>query len=485
MESVHYGFDYWPHLAGVAIVVVNVLISIHLLLRKQDPRAAVTWLGVVWLAPLFGAGLYWTFGVNRIQRRARLRFGQRQSVVLGDRRAAVVPDDLRRLLPPDRDYLVHLAMLTERIASQPLMVGNRIVPLVDGDSCYPAMLAAIDAAHQSISLATYIFGNDPWGRRFRIALRQARERGVAVRVLIDAIGARYSLPSIVEGLRRDGVRVECFMPSWLPWRFRYFNLRSHRKILVVDGQVGFTGGMNILAGAVLSKRPRHPVHDLHFRVEGPVVAELQRAFADDWQFTTGEVLDGSDWFPVVAEAGTAVARGISDGPDEDFDKLRFTILGALSCAHRTIRIQTPYFLPDRELVMTLRVAALRGTRVEILLPERSNLRMVQWATTAGLDELLASGCRILLVPPPFDHSKLLVVDDTWTLFGSANWDPRSLVLNFEFNVECYDPHLAVALARLFETKLATARELRLADLAGRPLAARLRDRIFRLFSPYL
>ncbi|MGD2063509.1 MAG: phospholipase D-like domain-containing protein [Nitrospirota bacterium] len=485
MESITRLTEYWPHLVGTVTVTLDLVTAAHILLRKEDTRAAVGWLGLVWLAPLVGALMYWTFGVNRIKRRARLLFAQRMPVTLPECNAAVAPAALHEILPTDRRHLAHLAELTERVTSQPLVAGNRIIPLVNGDAAYPAMLEAIRDARRSVSLTTYIFDNDRWGRRFRTALRDARRRGVEVRVLIDAVGARYSFPPVAWGLRRDKTPVARFMRSFMPWRFRYFNLRSHRKILVVDGRLGFTGGMNIRAGAVLEEGPRHPVQDLHFRVQGPVVAELQRAFADDWLFTTGEALGGDRWFPELAPVGQAVARGISDGPDEDFDKLRFAILGALACAHRCIRIQTPYFLPDSDLVTGLRVAALRGATVEILLPERGNLRMVQWASTAGLGELLNSGCRVFLAPPPFDHSKALVVDDAWTLLGSANWDPRSLVLNFEFNVECYDPEVATAVTRLFEEKRVASRELKLAELAARPLAVHLRDRAFRLFSPYL
>jgi cardiolipin synthase len=255
--------------------------------------------------------------------------------------------------------------------------------------------------------------------------------------------------------------------------------------LVVDGTVGFTGGMNIRAGNVLLDEPPHPVQDVHFRVEGPVVAELQAAFAADWRFTTGETLAGPRWFPELESCEPAIARGISDGPDEDFDKLRFVILGALACARESVRIATPYFLPDNELASALRVAALRGVDVKILLPEANNLRMVKWASTAGLQELIFSGCRVFLSPPPFDHSKLVVVDGGWVLFGSANWDPRSLALNFEFNLECYAPELAAEVTRTFEAKRALAREVSLEDLAGRPPLARLRDQAFRLFSPYL
>jgi cardiolipin synthase len=439
----------------------------------------------VWFAPILGVCLYWAFGINRIKRRARLLFAKRGTQELPEQAFAVAPQELAGTLPAELGHLVNLAELTERITRQPLMAGNRITAMIDGDQAYPQMLSALEAAQQSVSLSTYIFDNDRWGRRFRASLRSAVVRGVSVRVLVDAVGARYSFPPIVWGLRRDRVPVASFMRSLTPWGFRYLNLRTHRKILVVDGRIGFTGGMNIRQGNVLADRPRAPIRDLHFQVEGPVVSELQGAFADDWRFTTGEVLAGPAWFPPLAPVGDAVARGIADGPDEDFDKLRLTLLGALACAQRSIRVVTPYFLPDPEIETSLRVAALRGVDVRILLPEKNNLRMVGWASWAGIGPLLDSGCRVCLSPPPFDHSKLMVVDDAWTLFGSANWDPRSLVLNFEFNVECYDSALASEATNWFDQRASQGIEIRAEGLARRPALVRIRDRAFRLFSPYL
>ncbi len=476
---------YWPHLAGAATLGATLATAVHIILHKDDTRAAAGWLGLVWFAPILGVCVYWVFGINRIKRRARVLFAGRDTVELPEQPSAVAPGALREFLPEGQRHLVHLAELTERITRQPLLGGNRVTLLVDGDQAYPQMLAAVETAECSVSLSTYIFDNDRWGKRFRVSLRAAVARGVEVRVLVDAIGARYSFPSIIWGLRRDRVPVARFMRSVTPWGFRYLNLRTHRKILVVDGRLGFTGGMNIRAGNVLGDRPRHPTRDLHVRVEGPVVAELQRAFADDWKFSTREALVGTAWFPRLDPVGQAVARGISDGPDEDFDKLRFALLGALACARSSVRIATPYFLPDMEIETSLRVAALRGVDVRILLPEKNNLRVVQWASTAGLAPLLESGCRVFLSPPPFDHSKLTMVDDAWTLFGSANWDPRSLVLNFEFNVECYGPVLATEVGEWFDHRLSASQELRSEDLARRPALARFRDCAFRLFSPYL
>ena len=182
--------------------------------------------------------------------------------------------------------------------------------------------------------------------------------------------------------------------------------------------------------------------DLQVRVEGPVVAQLQGAFAEDWLFTTGETLDGPQFFPALGSAGGVLARGIPDGPDEDFETIRWLLLGALATARDRVRIVTPYFIPDAALVTALDVAVMRGVSIDVIIPERGNLRVLQWAQTAQLWQVLERGCRVWLSPPPFDHTKLMVVDGAWTLLGSANWDPRSLRLNFEFDVECYGAELA-------------------------------------------
>ena len=263
------------------------------------------------------------------------------------------------------------------------------------------------------------------------------------------------------------------------------NLRNHRKILVVDGATGFTGGMNLRQGNLVAQHPAQPVRDVHFRVAGPVVAQMQEVFAEDWQFTTGESLRGRAWFPALEPRGPVIVRGISDGPDEEFEKLTAVILGALSCAHKSVHIITPYFLPNGPLVSALNTAALRGVTVDIILPQENNLRWVGWASMAQLWQVLEWGCRVWLSPPPFDHSKAMVVDDEWSLIGSANWDARSLRLNFEFNLECYCPKLAARLRSIFEAKRRKARQVRLEDVDRRSLPVRLRDGIARLFSPYL
>jgi cardiolipin synthase len=263
------------------------------------------------------------------------------------------------------------------------------------------------------------------------------------------------------------------------------NLRNHRKILVVDGRVGFAGGMNIREGSLLSTNPRKPVQDLHFRVEGPVVAQLVATFLDDWEFTTREALEGPGWYPRLEKAGDVIARGIADGPDLNFDKARYCLLGALACAQSSVRIVTPYFVPDARLITAMNVTAMRGVSVEIILPEKSNLALVQWASTAQLWQLLRRGCRVFYSPPPFDHTKLMVVDGAWAFIGSTNWDARSLRLNYEFDIECYGEQLIAELSLLVDARREAAREITLADVDRRSLPIKLRDGVARLAAPYL
>ena len=477
---------FWPYLVAMATFIVILATAAHILYKKHNTRAAAGWLGLVWFAPILGVCLYWMFGVNRIQRRAKLRFADKQSVSLPEMEAAVFSPFIEHICGDmEKNGMVQLSRMTDKLTRQPLLQGNRITPLVNGDEAFPRMLSCIEEAQHSIALCSYIFDNDSWGKTFQTALSDARKRGVDVKILIDGIGARYSFPPITWRMRRQGLNAAEFMKTLLPWRFQYFNLRNHRKILVIDGRIGFTGGINIREGNYLADNPSHPVQDLHFQIEGPVVAELQRAFAEDWTFTTREVLKGEKWYPHLDPQGEGVARGISDGPDEDFDKLRMVLLAATATAQSSIRIITPYFLPDADLVTALRIAALRGVEIEILLPASSNLRMVKWASDAGLEELLRDGCRVYLTGSPFDHSKVMVVDQSWVLLGSANWDSRSLALNFEFNVECYDSHLAESIEVIMQEKKSTARELTLQEILSKNLFLQLRNRFFRLFLPYL
>ncbi|HMP80068.1 MAG TPA: phospholipase D-like domain-containing protein [Pirellulaceae bacterium] len=472
----------WPYLIVTITIVIAGFASAHALLYKRDPRAAIGWVGYIWFVPLFGSLMYLWLGINRIKRLAKLLRSQPH---LPDPPTADCQIETLKVLDQYRHLdLVQLAHAGNQLARHPLLGGNQIVPL-GRDVALPEMLQAIERAERSITLLTYIFDNDELGRKFVAALEGAVARGVEVRLIVDDVGTKYRRPSIVHVLRKTRIPFAIFMPRLAPYAFPYANLRNHRKLMVVDGKLAFTGGMNIRQGHIAELSDPQAIVDLHFRVTGPVVAQMQHVFAEDWNFCRGEPLNGELWFPKLTATGEMMARAIPDGPDEDLDTLRLIIMAGLTCARQSVLVATPYFLPDMSLIAAINLASLRGVQVDILIPERGNLRLVQWASTAMLWQVVQRGVRIWLTPPPFDHTKLMVVDRVWTLLGSTNWDPRSLRLNFEMNIECYHEALGESAAAMLEHKISQSRQVTLEELDGRSLIRRLRDGAARLFSPYL
>jgi len=382
---------------------------------------------------------------------------------------------------PTRRALINLS---DAVTRRPLSCGNAVKVLYNGEQAYPAMLDAIRCAQESIFLCSYIFKADRSGKLFVKELAAATDRGVDVRVMIDAFGQYYAFAKVRHLLKQANIPYAVFMPPSLA-RSLYLNMRNHRKLLVIDNAVSFTGGMNICDKhlAKIKNNPRRAI-DLHFRFEGPVTNQLRDAFMEDWHFATEEKRKPRNW-PMPQVAGKACCRGISAGPNEQHEKLNWILIGALACAKSKIRIMTPYFIPTRAQLAAINAASLRGVKVEILLPEKNNLPYMAWATNAFLFELLEHNVAIYYQPAPFVHSKLLLIDDEYVLIGSANIDPRSLRLNFEFNVEIFDAATVSELSDHFDQSRAKSRQVNLSDVDKRPLPLRLRDSFCKLFSPYL
>jgi len=475
--------EYWPHFFFALSLVLGTAAAVHAAMTKHDVRAAIAWVGVVVFSPMFGPLLYFIAGVNRVRRERRSHRRDDAEV------SYFVPGGSPRELdvkPVAGPQFASLKILGDKVSVFPLTGGNAIAPLDGGDQAYPAMLQAIRRARRSIALQTYIFDSDPVGREIAQALIEAHARGVEVRVLIDAIGSTYSRPPIHRMLTRGGVRTALFMSKVLTWRLPYANLRSHRKILVVDAREGFTGGMNIRAGFTAAHTGGRPARDAHFRLEGPVVSQLLANFFRDWHFTTGEDLNGHQAFQAgFAPAGDVLARCVPSGPNRTLGSTHDMLLGALAVAQRRVCIQSPYFLPDQPLIGALATAARRGIQVDIVIPGTNNLRLVNYAMTAQLDQVIRTGCRVWRARGPFDHSKLLAVDGAWCYVGSSNLDPRSLRLNFELDVELYDPATARWIESRIDRLIADARPETLATLAAQPFVKRLRNRVIWLASPYL
>lgn len=474
----------WHWLLLITEIIAATSALLHVIIRKNDPRAAGYWVALIALVPLLGPLLYLLFGINIIR-----RSGKRYREMAGMSGDSVL-DAMSHVLPEWETEVqampgfVHGLKTLSRLS---LVGGNTVEPLRNGDETMPAMLAAIESAQKSISLLSYIFEIKGVGMKFVDALERAVKRGVEVRVMIDDAGTRYGWPPVTGELRKRGVTVHRFMPNRFIGRLLTMNLRNHRKLMVVDGYTGFTGGLNIRQGNMLLESPDHPVQDLHFRVQGPVVSQMQRMFAEDWHFCTGEWLTGEAWFPELDMPGDVSAIGLPEGPDADNQTISFAIATALNEAKKEVRIITPYFLPPEPIFSALITCVLRGVKVRIITPSggANNIPFVHWASRTFYAPLLRRGIQIFESEPPFDHSKVMVVDGIFSMIGSTNWDPRSLHLNFEFNLACFDDQLAQRLNHEFDQKLALSKPVTLEELAAQTWLERFRNGIARLFVPLL
>lgn len=473
-------FSSFDIVALVTAHLISFAAAGHVLLTKRDPRAALGWTVALVFLPVAGLIVYLIFGIGRAQSRAEKIMRRKADI---SRQYAQVEDRLKdtTLTLPEAQ---ELANLSKKLTGMPLCGGNEITPLHNGDEAYPAMLAAIEAARQHVFLSSYIFNYGVAAREFIGALDAAHKRGVDVRVLVDGVGSLYSWRKPVKILAGLGVKTTRFRPIRLfPPNFS-INLRSHRKVLVCDS-TGFTGGMNISDGNLLklTKKKKDKIQDVQFRCRGPIVSELRRAFLLNWSFCTGE------FTPIApldeSEHGSCACRVIVDGPGNDGDALNDIICGAINMAHKTVTIMTPYFLPTSTLMAALRSAGQRGVDVRVILPGHNNLAYMSWAIERILPELIRAGVRVWHQAPPFAHTKLLAVDGFYSLVGSANMDSRSLLLNFEMNMEIYDRAFHDRLAGFMLSTLAKGYEVTLAELNALSVAARLRNAAIWIFSPYL
>ena len=447
-------------------------VTLHALITKRDVPTAIGWIGFAWLSPYFGALLYVCLGINRVSRRARRIFRSGKAAVS-------VPNDRHLHISKNE----RLQMAVGKITGQDISTGTISKILHNGDEAYPLMLEAIENARSSIALSTYIFRADKLGMRFVEALAGAHRRGVVVCVLIDGIGGGYMRSRAYHQLRKRGVPVARFLHLALLWKMPLLNLRLHKKLLLVDCEKAFVGGLNIGADNLLVEESEAPVLDTHFQIEGAVLQQVMKIFHDDWYFATSEVLNGACWNRTEIDTDGQLARAIASGPDQNVDHLMLVLLSAINSARRDIKIATPYFLPDEVVLTALQLASLRGVAVNLVIPAVNDHHVMAWATNAHVRPLLLMGCNLWRSPMPFDHSKLMTVDDDWCLIGSANWDARSLRLSFELTVEFYDAKVVRQLNNIIDQKC--TERITLAEIDGRGRVIKVRDAAARLLMAYL
>ncbi len=457
-------------------VVMAVLASGHALLNKADSRAAFGWISLCVILPLGGPVLYVIFGINRVNAAARRHYVTK----LGKDSTNTLTE------PPGTDFRP-LSMVGERVVGKGLSSCDEVLMLQNGEELYPAMLEAIAQAERHVLLCTYIFDRDETGLRLVEALAAAVARGLEVKVIVDGLGEWMSLRRIGPVLRQHAIPFTRFNPITLFPPALNINLRSHRKMLIVDNRFAFTGGANI-GDRHLAAREDNPdrVMDLHFRLRGRIVDELEWAFRRDWHYCLGtrDIAPFHHTNPNRADA-PVWSRMVLDGPNKSLDRLNDLMLGVISAARTRVWIMTPYFLPTLDLVGALIAAHLRGVDVQILLPGENNIKPAHWASRNILRQVLSVDITVAYQPPPFIHTKLMLVDGHYSLIGSANMDPRSLRLNYELAVELFSPACNQQFSAYFSAHRAQATPVTKAEITQRSLPARVRDSLCWLFSPYL
>jgi cardiolipin synthase A/B len=473
-----------PAIPQWLIAVVGYLIALiailRIVLQRREPTATLAWVLSILFLPYLGVLLYLLIGRHRLKRRVKQRHARAHEIQPElERLGAEIASSDPGTQPHDR-----LVRLAHRMDCRPPTFGNQVKLLHDADRKYLALEEAIRGATQHIHLLYYIFQPDDSGLRFRNLLCQKAKEGVQVRMLTDGVGS-FGIDNFMVPLVEAGGEFAEFLPAtrlMKPWKI---NLRNHRKIVVVDGTIGFTGGVNIGDEYTGRKRKVGYWRDTHLQLEGPSVTQLQEIFAEDWFFATGKQPMDESWFPTPKEAGPSMVQVIASGPDTDILPIQRMFFAAVTEAQHRILLTTPYFIPDESMIMALQTAALRDVDVKLLLPYRSDMSLVLHAGRSYYRELLRAGVRIFEYLPGILHAKTLVVDDFWATVGSANMDVRSFRLNFEVNAMVYGPAFNRHLADAFAKDLQTTREVTLADLDKKSPSRKMAEGMARMLSPVL
>jgi cardiolipin synthase len=467
----------WLFLAAVLLTVATLCLVLHV---KREPMSAIAWTLTVLLMPVAGAVLFFLFGLQSITRPLSRRQRQKSAY---KRLGGGLDGKPSADVPPRWDKLARLAHFGDGF---PVTGGNAARFYHEGRAAFDAMLAAVAAARHHVHIQFFIFHSDEAGTRFIDALSAAARRGVEVRFLYDSVGS-YSLSArLLRRLAAAGGRSASFLPVLNPlYRFRV-NLRNHRKILVVDGRVGFTGGFNI-GNEYLGLSPKFgPWRDTHVRVEGEAVHGLQRVFLEDWHFATGEAVPWEKYSPRPAEPpGDALIQVVHSGPDAAYKAIRETYFAAILNARNRVWIASPYFVPDAAIKDALILAAWSGIDVRLLGLFRPDKWVPFLAARFYWADVLAAGVKVYQYTPGMMHSKFVLVDGEWASVGTANLDNRSLYLNFEVNIQLFDAKLTAALEAQFLADLEASVRVDPGVFADRPVISRLAENASRLMSPIL
>lgn len=477
-----------PNVWGVLsliFLITSIAIAFIIVLEKRSPFKTAAWILVLVLLPVLGLIFYLFFG----QEYRKQKLFSRRRIKALNRYRRVTSKQLRRLqktgfqLPqPTENYRKIISLLLNNSHSV-ITTGNKVRILNNGQKTVDAIFEAIESATHHIHVEYYIIDNDQTGNRLKEILIRKSKEGVEVRVIIDDVGSWSLGKKYIESLKLAGVELYSFMEVRFPRLTGRVNYRNHRKIVIVDGKIGFTGGINMADRYVYGLRKIGPWRDTHLQVEGDAVTCLQVVFAADWYFVKGENLWGDNYFHPFSESAGVPIQICASGPDSDWDGISQAFFAAIANANREIFIVTPYLMPPPAITTALKTAALGGIDVRIIIPEKSDSLIPKWCSFSYIEELLEAGVRIFFYQDGFIHSKVIMVDGVFSTVGTANLDFRSLETNFEVNAFIYDERITRQMNAFFKVDLRHSREIVLSEWRKRPWYNKTRESLAYFISP--
>jgi cardiolipin synthase A/B len=468
--------------------IITVLFTVILVIQqKGDPLKTISWLLVILLLPYVGIVLYFFFGKNYRKEKMYSRKG------LSDQEHLKKLSIDQFINLPNKDIFkneklrskINIMRLLLRSSKSLVTENNKVTILQNGRATFDSIIKAIENAKHHIHLEYYIIEDDHIGNLIRKLLIKKAKEGVEIRFIYDDVGC-WSLPkNFIRSMSEAGIEIYSFLPVRFPFFTNKINYRNHRKVIVIDGNVGFVGGLNIADRYLKGVEDIGIWRDVHLRLEGEAVSSLQVVFLVDWYFVSEEIVSGEMYFPIMQIQEQHLVQITASGPDSDWASIMQAYFAAISSAQSSIFICSPYFLPNESILTALKAASLSGLDVRIILPSRSDSKMVFWSSRSYVLELLEAGIRVFFYEKGFSHSKLLIVDEVLCSVGTANMDIRSFDQNFEVSAIIYDEVITKELLDSYMTDLKNSTEIILADWEKRPRFDSIKESIARIFSPLL
>lgn len=471
-------------------LVLNIILAVFVIfLERRDAGATWAWLMVLFFIPLLGFFMYLFFGQN-LTRRKMFQWEDRKKIgideLLTNQIAGIKAKDFRfqnDVILKNKDLIYMHLVNNDAVLTQ----DNSVGVFTDGKAKFDSLIQDIREAKDHIHLQYYIFKRDSLGKSLINLLTEKAKEGVKVRVLYDELGSRSLHKKVFKELMAAGGEIEAFFPSRLHFINLRINYRNHRKIAIIDGKIGYVGGFNV-GDEYLGLNPKFGYwRDTHLRIEGSAVHSLQTRFILDWNQASHrhDIYYAPEYFPAAMSSDSVGMQIVTSGPDSEWEQIKNGYIKMISSARKSIYIQTPYFIPDASLLDSLRIAALSGVEVNIMIPNKPDHMFVYWATYSYIGEMLKADANIYIYENGFIHAKTLIVDEEVSSVGTANIDVRSFRLNFEVNAFIYDSEVSNSLANSFKEDVGLSRKLTAEEYSKRPLKIKLKESVSRLLSPIL